>query len=409
MEDDIDLRAYIAVLLDYKFWIAGLAIAAAAVALVVSFLMPPTYEATALVAIAKPRYEMQFDPRVETLSDVQPPYEAFLTLATGDELIADLIDELGDTLVPEERSVRKVRNMLEAKSAGGSSVVRLTVQNGDPTRTAAIANRWAERFVQSTNDLYGEDQQELSFFEAQMAEARDDLSQAEQALIDFQRENKAAILETQLHNKQAALSDYLGAARSLRLIVQDARSLRERLSTQDAGLRATLSDELAALYLEIDALNSGELPIQLQVSGEAGLDRKTVGEQIVFLDSLAAALQAKLVVLEDEGEALEPDILALQEALQRAQTEEDRLELARNVAQETYMTLARKVAEMRIAAEDETGDVRLASRASVPDRPVAPRKLLNTAVAGALGLFVGVFAAFAIEYWRSGKEAPSAE
>jgi uncharacterized protein involved in exopolysaccharide biosynthesis len=61
---------------------------------------------------------------------------------------------------------------------------------------------------------------------------------------------------------------------------------------------------------------------------------------------------------------------------------------------------------MRISAEDETGDVRLASRASVPDRPVSPRKLLNTAIVGVLGLVVGVFAAFAIDYWRAGQEAP---
>jgi tyrosine-protein kinase Etk/Wzc len=200
------------------------------------------------------------------------------------------------------------------------------------------------------------------------------------------------------------LGDYLGGARSLRLIVQDARSLAERLEMQDADLQATLSEELAALYLEIDALNSGGLPIELQVTGEGGIERKTVGEQVAFLDALAETLQAKMVVLEAEAEALEPDILALQEALQRISTEEDRLTRARNMAQETYTTLSRKVAEMRIAAEDQTGDVRLASQAAVPEGAVAPRKLLNTAVAGALGLFVGVFGAFAIEYWRAGQE-----
>jgi len=60
------------------------------------------------------------------------------------------------------------------------------------------------------------------------------------------------------------------------------------------------------------------------------------------------------------------------------------------------------VDEARIAAQDESGEVRLASYAAVPSRPVGPRKLLNTAVAGVLGLFVGVFGAFAVEYWRQG-------
>jgi len=54
-------------------------------------------------------------------------------------------------------------------------------------------------------------------------------------------------------------------------------------------------------------------------------------------------------------------------------------------------------------AKDESGEVRLASHAAVPTEPVSPRKKLNTAVAGALGLFVGVFGAFAVEYWRQEK------
>jgi len=68
------------------------------------------------------------------------------------------------------------------------------------------------------------------------------------------------------------------------------------------------------------------------------------------------------------------------------------------------MTLAHKVEEARIAVEDATGDVRLVSQAAAPERPVGPRKMLNTAVAGALGLMIGVFGAFALEWWRESEE-----
>ena len=64
------------------------------------------------------------------------------------------------------------------------------------------------------------------------------------------------------------------------------------------------------------------------------------------------------------------------------------------------MSLSRKAAEARIAAQDETGEVRLASRAAAPTRPTSPRKTLNTLVGGALGLLVGILAALGIEYWR---------
>jgi uncharacterized protein involved in exopolysaccharide biosynthesis len=97
---------------------------------------------------------------------------------------------------------------------------------------------------------------------------------------------------------------------------------------------------------------------------------------------------------------LDPQILTLQQRLQESQAEEDRLTRARDVARETYITVARKVEEVRIAADDASGEVRLASQAAAPQTPVAPRKMLNTAVAGALGLVLGVFGAFAVEWWK---------
>jgi succinoglycan biosynthesis transport protein ExoP len=403
MEDEIDLRAYIAILLKYKYWIVGLALGAAILALGVSFVWPPTYEATALVAITKPRYTMRFDPRLETVADVTPPYQAYPALALGDELLTALIGDLGSKLTSDEQSITAIRDMVDAKNGTDPSIVELTVKNGDPERTALIVNRWATLFVDKANDLYGQSQEELSFFEAQATEAQDALTKAEQDVVDFQARNEASILQTQLNNKQAALNDYLSVARSVRLIIQDSSSLQDRLRAQDAATRASLSDELSSLFLEIDALNRGQLPIQLQITGQQGLSNKTVGEQITFLDSLIQVLESKQAILEQEAKSLEPDILSLQERLQEVRTEEARLDRAKQVAQETYMTLARKVDEVRVSAQDTTRDVRLASMATVPDEPASPHKLLNTVIGGALGLAIGVFGAFAIEYWRQGK------
>jgi hypothetical protein len=62
------------------------------------------------------------------------------------------------------------------------------------------------------------------------------------------------------------------------------------------------------------------------------------------------------------------------------------------------------VEETRIAVQGAQSTARLGSRAAVPEKPASPRKLLNTAVAGALGLMLSVFGAFGVEWWRSGTE-----
>ncbi|RME34803.1 MAG: hypothetical protein D6793_08150 [Thermoflexia bacterium] len=199
-------------------------------------------------------------------------------------------------------------------------------------------------------------------------------------------------------------ADYLADQRQITYIVQDIQGLREQLSRQPADRPATLADQLTALFLQIKAFNAqASAPIQLQVDSAATLSEKSLPEQIAFLDDLVRVLEAKSAEIEGRLAELEPQILALQEELQEIRTEEDRLTRSRDVAQETYMTLARKVEEARIAAEDaSTGEVRLASQAAVPEKPTSPRKLLNTAVAGVLGLMLAVFGAFVTEWWQSG-------
>jgi uncharacterized protein involved in exopolysaccharide biosynthesis len=45
-------------------------------------------------------------------------------------------------------------------------------------------------------------------------------------------------------------------------------------------------------------------------------------------------------------------------------------------------------------------EVRFAVPAVEPKKPVAPKKKLNIAIAGMLGLMVGVFGAFLVEYFE---------
>ena len=90
----------------------------------------------------------------------------------------------------------------------------------------------------------------------------------------------------------------------------------------------------------------------------------------------------------------------MQGRIQETNTESAQFNRQRDLAQDVYTTLAQKAGETRIAAQDTLGQVRLASAAAVPDQPVSAKRLTNTAIAAALGMFVGVVTAFAIEYFK---------
>jgi uncharacterized protein involved in exopolysaccharide biosynthesis len=76
------------------------------------------------------------------------------------------------------------------------------------------------------------------------------------------------------------------------------------------------------------------------------------------------------------------------------------LESQRDLAWTTYTMLARAEAEMMVATQSGGTEVRVASQAVAPVEPTSPRKLFNAAVAGALGLMLGVLGAFALEWWQ---------
>ncbi|MCS7222288.1 MAG: GNVR domain-containing protein [Anaerolineae bacterium] len=409
MEEEIDLREYIFTLLKYWKWILGTAIATAVVALGVSFLLSPTYEAIALVAVTKPRYIMQFDPRIAPMESVsgamiQPAYKAYPELATSDEVLQELLSRLNPR--PENlETLEDLSGITNAKSGTDPSVIRLIVRYRDPDAAAHIANLWAEIFIRRANEIYGtEARSQLQFYQQQLERARTELTVAEEMLVEFQARNRESILQNQLSSYRQMQADYLADQRQIAYIVQDIQGLREQLSRQPTDQPSTLADQLTALFLQIKAFNAqASAPIQLQVDNAATLSEKSLPEQIAFLDDMVQILEKKSAEIEGRLAELEPQILALQQELQQIYTEADRLTRARDVARETYMTLTRKVEEARIAAEDaSTGEVRLASQAAVPERPVSPRKLLNTAIAGMLGLMVAVFGAFGAEWWRNG-------
>lgn len=408
MDEEIDLRPYFELLLRNWMWIIGGAVLAALVAFGVSSLIPPTYEAKALVAITEERDVVQFDPRIRS-TDERQPLQAYPELATSDELLQNLLSQL-DPPLPEIETVEQLRGILEANPGSDPSLVRLLVQYGDPGEAARVANAWAALFVSWANRVYGDQNgDQVLFFEEQLAEAKVALETAEEALIAFQDRNRAAIISNELDSLEETHADHLAIRRSSTFIIQDARGLRDQLAEQRGSTVVTFADQLTALFLQLKTFNTetdGEtvIPLQLQFNNDEALTSASRSEQIAFLDGLVNTLETKAAQIDARLEELEPQILALQQERQQIETEEARLVRNRDVAEETYTALARKVEEERITSQEAVSGVRLASRAAVPEDPVSPRRLLVTGVAGTLGLALSVGIVFLLYWWQEGAE-----
>ena len=403
MEEEIDLRKYIEVLIHYWYWIVGLGVAAAVMAALWStFMLTPMYEATALVVVTKPRYVMDFASGIQAReAGITPTYAAFPDLAISDDMLLEVLDTLDPLLSPPGNSaLQKLKGMIEATPGQDPSLVELRVRSADAEEAARIANTWAKLFVAQTNALYGEGADQLAYFESELGETRANLEAAEQAIIEFQALDDSGILDAQLSSINGAQVEFLNEQQSIERDIQDIQVLRAQLATQPGDSPAGLADDLTALSIQARALNAAISSVQLQVEGGESLSGRTTGEIVAFLDELVVNLEAKSQQIEKRAATLNPEILDLQRRIQGFATESSRLSRHLDLTEATYLTLARKVEESRIASQGVSDNVKIASQAFVPSVPVSPRRLFNTAIAGVLGVMFAVLAVFVVEYWR---------
>lgn len=400
MQDEIDLRPYVSLLFSHWAWILVPALIVALAAYLVSLAMPAVYEATALIVVSQPRYVLRFDPRLQTVEERQPPYRAYPTLATSNDVLLSLLDAL-DSLPSGIGTVDDLRDTITADSGADPSLLLLRVRTEDATEAARIANVWAQLAVDHGNAIYGRDEAVVAFFEAQLASAEIELQDAEATLIAFQGGNQKDILTNRLSSLHQVHSESLARRSEMLGLIHDIQGLKAQLALQSVDGAVSLTDQLSALLLQIKALNvQTEMPIQLQIADPQALSDQRVAELIASLDSLLRVLEQRIVELDSHLMEIEPQILRLQQDLEQIRVEEATLIRAKTIAEETVITLARKVEETRIAAQDGGGEMVIASRALPPSRPVAPRRMMNAAIAGTLAGILAVFVVFGLAWWR---------
>ena len=399
LEEEIDLRPYIEALLQKWKWIAGVAILTALTTYATISFLPPTYETIALVTIIGEGDILEFDSRIRSVNERQP-LQAFPELAVSDSVLQLLFDQAS---LEGVGSLQALRNLLEAEAGEDPKLIRLIVRSQDPISSAQVANLWAEIFVAHTNEIYGiQGGEQLHFFEDQLNQSEIELEQAEEALIAFQSLNRTTIISNTLSFSTQEQATYLSDQRSVTLLLQNAQELQAQLIEEQANSSVTVSDQLTALMLQLQAFNAqATIPFLIQVDSTSSFTGANQSEQIAFLDRLVQGLEEKLSLVETQLAELEPQILELQQRYQEELIRYDRLLRNRTIAQEAVISLARKVQEERIASQDTSAGGRLASRAAVPTKPISSHKRLGAVGAGLFGLLLGVFGIIVKVWWQT--------
>lgn len=398
MEEEIDLRPYVETLLNNWKWIVGIGVLFAALAIIVTIATPDSYEASALVAVLEPSQEVQFDPRFSNLEKRDTLLKAYPEIARSDELVQSLLEQVD---VAGVMTLPQLQQLLTAEAGSEPSLLYFRARNGDPDTAAELANTWASLFVTRANQIYGQSNSEqLVFYQDQLADSKTRLDQAEQRLIDFQAENRMILVSNQLDALTTLQTDYLTNRNALGMLLDDIEAHQQQIATGTAD-PSQLSEQLTAMSLQSRAYGIQEsLPVLLQLDA-ADFAGQSAQQSGAYLNALSTAVQDRVALYDQQLQDLEPQVLALQVDKQELLAQGTALQRDRDLLEETYTALTRKVDEEIITTQDTSSGFRLAGRASVPVHPSGGSPILLALIGLAFGMVLASLVVLVLAWWRS--------
>lgn len=417
MEQEISLRELIEILLQGKWLIAALTVIAVVVSGVLSFfVLEPTYEARATMLVVQPKIEPAnrddgvLSRYLQSIAEsTQLSLDTYVNLVKNPALLDRVRNRL--ELDPHEYTIRRMGDMIKVYTPEKTNLIEIVITHTDSELAATMANTLAEEFVGFINEQSKERiNQSIVVLEQQLVSEEEKLNAALDAYTSFLSESRGvAHLEQAYNAKIALLTQFQTELAETKVALNTTRAGLAEGERELANLsqfitteKSLVEDNLMRDYVK-DATGKNlnqlaHLKMENQEVNEAYIDLL----KLVNMDRMAVKqLENKLASLEESIAQTAKEIEMLQIELAEKKAVEERLLNKLDNAKRTYDRLVEKYDEAQIASAIDSAEaqINLVAPAWVPVTPVGPRKMLNLAVAGVLGVMVGAFVVFIRHYW----------
>ena len=402
LEEEIDLRPYIAVLLNNKLLLLLSVVLATIGAYFSTFLLSPTYQTSSIVAFVELDTLFQFNESIVSQNSIQP-FSAIPELATSNQVLTLLLEELdSDDYV----NTAQIRRQLEAELGRDSRVIALSVSAHTPEEAARIANAWATVFVNWANDIFlGQGGDQVRYYEEQLVFADQLLAEKTAEWIKFQQLDQSSVISSTLAFSIDQRISYLRQVQEIDNLILDIKTYRSTIESLPKDKPVPVTDQLTYFQLQSRAFQGiDSLPLIVQISGETTATPVLPDEHIARIDSLLDALENQKTSIDTEVSELSPEILQLQEENAILEARSFQLQNELSVARESIRSLAYQVEAERLTSENLTRGFQFASRAEIPLNPDSPNRLLITVVVGLLALLLGVAFLFGRQWYQLNEE-----
>ena len=377
MDDEIDLRQYLDVLIAWRWEILAIMVlatlVAAGVVLIQRAVTPPVYSATATLAIARTGRDIQFDENFRTTLDAENPANtrriALVGLVASNAVAEVVAKGLSDAFDEKERAPIQLIKQIEAAAvtAPGSrtegDLIQITARAGEPEKAAELATTWAKVYVEYANRLYGDvPVQLIESVQNELAQAQVAYDSTQAKLESFLSANGVSSLERRITEK----TNLIDSLQQNQLQVMQAyieQQIAAVKQVADALLKQEIEAKTAAFEQEVAATKK---------VFSAALEQELRSAETVYNTALEQELTAKTAVFEQELNAVKTVFdAALQQEVTAAET--------------VYNTALRQELEstqtvLQTALDLELDSTRTLVNTALQQELAAAQKVLNTSL-----------------------------
>ncbi|WP_193194506.1 GumC family protein [Nostoc sp. MG11] len=445
-QNSFDLQQYLLIL--KKRWLVIAAVTGCIFGLsaLAAFRQKPIYEAEGKLVFNKTDRVSSLTSPIEQLGELNSLTELGNPLDTEAEIIRSnpiIAKTIANLNLSDQRGkpleIDQFLRKLKVKSIRGTDILAISYNSSNPKEAAAVVNSLMRYYLE--NNIYINQVQATAaknFLSKQLPEVEVRVVRAQTALRRFKEENRVVALEQEAVTgveKLGDLSEQITQAQANLVDVETRLKLLQRqlkLNSQQAidignlsqsrGVQQVLTEyqqvqnELAVAQTRYTnrhptianlTTKRAALRKQLGIRVSQNLDEKlSVSEQSLQIGGLKQNLIAQLVQSNVERSALANRVNVLKNAyalsqkrlsvLPQLQEKQQQLERQSQVAQSTYEELLKRLQQVEVVNQD-VGNARVVSAASLPNKDISPRIYLKLAVGGLLGIMLGVGTALLLE------------
>ncbi|MDE2599772.1 MAG: chain length determinant protein EpsF [Rhodocyclaceae bacterium] len=295
---------------------------------------------------------------------------------------------------------------LDVAPSRESNVISISYANSDPAMAAAIANAFAQAYIDTTIDLRVEPARQYShWFDTQLKDQRDRLEQAQRALSDYQQKNGILVTDERLDYESQRLNDL--SAQLTQVQAQTTEFSSKQKLNPNTLPEVVQSPLISSLKTEI-AQRESKLK---ELSSNLGENHPQYRSAIAELNELRSRLRqetdtiaASVKTAGSAGHIRESEIahaMDLQKAklLELRKQRDDIAVLRRDVesAQAAFDAVSQRMTQTRLEAQSVQTNVSVLTPATEPLLPSNPRIMRNLVIAAFLGTLAGIAAALVVE------------